>query len=168
MAAMGVCNGLYAFAVIFMDGSSNALLPIGGVLFGAGRLGELSRLLRAALLFVLALSGLTAALLLAFPGAVGVFFGIDGASALAVQGHATRLFALSLPFMGLNYVLRNYFSAVNRPTLSTVLALLDNLVFVLALAWGIASFSAENLWLCFALSSAFVMMIAARFVKFKE
>jgi anti-sigma regulatory factor (Ser/Thr protein kinase) len=82
-----------------------------------------------------------------------MIFGIKGAGLMEPLKSAIRIFSLSLPFFGLNFVMICYFQTINRKLLSSVSIILENIVFILPLVILMEKFTGEKgIWISFILA----------------
>lgn len=134
MAAMAVCMNVLIIANIFINGTTDTLLPIVGTLYGEKDKFGIQKIIRQAAVLLVGACIALAVLFAAFPQIVGGWFGIETQESMAVLIPALRLFVISLPFMGINTILQNFYTTTNREKLSSGMVFLNNFLFVAAFA----------------------------------
>lgn len=158
MSVMTVCVNMLMISNIFVTGTSDALLPIVGTLFGERDYYGIRQTVKSAVRVV----GVAAAALLVFflitPQTVGAWFGVAGGTN-EILDPALRLFALYLPFNAALMLLQNLYSTTGRTRLASIMAVLDGLVFVVAYAFILAMISGIAFWACFACSGATTFLV---------
>ena len=83
----------------------------------------------------------------------------EGTAALCVQ--AMRIISVSFLFAGFNIALQGVFQALGRGVESLVLSLLRQLIFVLPVAWLLAKYASNFVWVTFVVAELVTALIAA-------
>lgn len=171
MSVMTVCINVLMIAGIFVGGISDALLPIAGTMFGEHDYYGIRQTLKSACRVL----GISCFVLLAFfmitPQTIGVFFALTSEEGMAVLIPALRLFALYIPFYGINTVLQNFYTTTGRSKLASSIATMDGFIFVVCYAGVFALIGGNILWLCYACSGAttlFVVLLIGQKIKKRE
>ncbi len=169
LSIMVICTNIQMVAGIFINGTSDALLPIVGGLFGERDYFGIQKVAKSGFR-VLIISCLTLMLaIIAAPQVVAGMFGLSAADSLDMVCLALRLFALYIPVYGATALLQNMYTATKREKFAIIIPTLDGAVFVLAFAMLFASINATWLWLCFVASGlctfGVVLCIAVRIRK---
>lgn len=152
MSVMTVCINVLMISNIFVGGTSDALLPIVGTLFGERDYFGIRKTVNSAYrVLVVACIALMAFFIIA-PQIVGSWFGVTSAEGLAVLVPALRLFAFYLPFSAANTILQNFYTTTGREKLASCIAALDGFVFVCLFAFMLSFIDANLIWLCYACS----------------
>lgn len=166
MSVMTVCINVLMISNIFVGGTSDALLPIVGTLFGERDYYGIRKTVKSAYNVLVVACIAMMAFFIALPQLVGAWFGLNTAEGLAALVPALRLFALYLPFSAANTILQNFYTTTGRQKTASLMAALDGLVFVCLFALLFASINANLLWLCYACSGlatlVVVLIIGAR------
>lgn len=152
MTAMTVCINALMIANIFIGGISDTLLPIVATLFGERDYFGIRTSLKSAMRILVAACIAVMAFFLIAPETVGGWFGIAAPEGLAVLVPALRMYALSLPFYGLNQMLQNFYATTGREKLASVMAAADGFVFVVAFALVLVQFNGGLIWLAYLLA----------------
>ncbi len=150
MSAMAICMNVLIIANIFINGTTDTLLPIMGTLYGEKDKYGIQKIVKEAAVLLVGACVVLAVVVAAFPETVGGWFGIETRESMAVLVPALRLFVISLPFMGLSTILQNFYNTTGREKLSSVMVFFDNFIFVAAFALLLTQIDAGLIWLCYA------------------
>lgn len=164
MTVMTTLLNVLMIATIFVNGTTDALLPIVGTLFGEQDYFGVRSTARSGAKVVFGACLAIMAFFLIFPGFVGSWFGITGSETADLFVPALRMFSLYMPLMGAIYLLENLYTADDNVRISSTMAVLDGLVFVLLFAL-LLSFAGIAFWLCYACSGAATLAAAALMVR---
>ncbi len=171
MSVMTVYVNLLMISNIFVGGTSDALLPIAGSLYGErDYYGIRKSVLAASKVLIIAAVGLVIAFL-ATPETIGKCFGLDSKEALEVLSPAVRMLALYLPFQAFNTTLQNFYNVTDRKGIALAIPLLDGFVFVSIAAVILSNINPDIIWMCYAisgLSTSLVIILIGKQVKKKE
>lgn len=166
MSVMTVCINVLMISNIFVGGTSDALLPIVGTLFGERDYYGIRKTVNSAYRVLVVACAVLMAFFMIAPQVVGVWFGITSEEGLAVLVPALRLFAVYLPFSAFNTVLQNFYTTTGREKIASSIALLDGFVFVSVFALLLSMINSNLFWLCYACSgaatAAFILILGAR------
>lgn len=165
MSVMTVCINVLMISNIFVNGTSDALLPIVGTLFGERDYYGIRKAVNSAYRVLIVSCIALVAFFIIAPQIVGMWFGITSEEGLAVLVPALRLFAVYLPFNAFNMVLQNFYTTTGREKIASSIALLDGFIFVSIFALLLSMIDSNLFWLCYACSgaatTAFVLIIGA-------
>lgn len=150
MSAMAVCMNVLIIANIFINGTSDTLLPITGTLYGEKDNFGIRKIIKDAAFLLVGACTVLAVLFAAFPETVGGWFGIRTEESMAVLVPALRLFVISLPFLGINTILQSFYNTTGREKLSSAMVFFNNFIFVAAFALLLIQIDAGLIWLCYA------------------
>ena len=171
MSVMTVCINVLMISGIFVGGTSDALLPIVGTLFGERDYYGIRQTVKSAYRVLIVACLCLLAFFMITPQTVGVWFGVTSAEGMAVLVPALRLFALYLPFYGINTILQNFYTTTGRTKLASYIATLDGFVFVSCFALMFAFMGGNLFWLCYACSGAATLaavFLIGRMIRRKE
>ena len=157
MAAMMICINSLLFATVFIGGTTETLLPIVGTLFGEKDYPGIRFTVRTGFRFMVIACLAVMALFLILPGYVVQIFGIT--EGLKIAESALRLYALSLPFYGINTLLLNYYQTTGRVKLANLIVTLNGFALVVLFAFAFSIINADLIWLSFALSELITFII---------
>ncbi len=158
MAIMTVCQNVNMISNIFIGGTSDALIPIVGTLYGDRDYFGVKKAIKAA---TVVLSFACVSLLLFFelmPELIGRWFGITATNGVDLLVPAIRLYSLYLPFYCINMLLQNFYATTGRRNIASVISILDGFVFVCGFAFVFAELKENLLWLCFSCSGALTLI----------
>ncbi len=159
VAALAVCLNALMLTSMFIAGTNDTLLPIVGILFGERDYAGIRFALRSALKV---LTAACLAMLLLFelaPGQVAALFGIVSPEGLAVVVPALRLYALSLPLYGINFMMQNFYQTTGRVRFASTIATLNGFVCIVFFAFVLSKLHVNGVWLAFLLSEAVTLAI---------
>lgn len=134
-------------ALAFYEGIPQAAQPILAANFGAGDRSRVRKTLRIGLLLEMIFTG--ACLILYCLGAkiISGFFSISEGELLVISVEGIRIFALSLPFTGLNMFGMYYLQSRERVIPSAVISLLNGTVLMILCLLGLTvCFGADGIW----------------------
>lgn len=153
ITATGGALGLQAFSVyknslflgyILFIGTAQTLSPIVSVYYHEGDYDRVRFVLQRSIRIVVIGGVLLAALFALCPAILLKMYSIDGAEKTAYMSAAIRLFVISYPFVGLNFLISFYWQAIKRQTLSAAMTVLEGLLLPLALVWLFSNFLGMN------------------------
>lgn len=157
MSVMSVCINVLMISGIFVTGTSDAVLPIIGTLYGEQDYFGIRSAAKSAAKVVGIASIILTIFFELFPALVGSWFGIpdDG----AVLQPALRCFALYLPFNAAIVLFQNLYTTTGRARLASSMAALDGFLYVVPFAFLLA-FGGMTFWLCYVCSGAATLLTA--------
>lgn len=127
-------NSLFLGYILFI-GTAQTLSPIVSVYYHEGDFDRVRYVLMRSMKIVLIGAVLMAALFALCPAILLKMYNIEGAEKSAYMVGAIRLFIISYPFVGMNFLISFYWQAIKRQTLSAVLTALKGLILPLTLVW---------------------------------
>lgn len=144
VAAFTLINNILYFGISIALGLSNGIVPIISYNYGAKRFGRVSRVTSMAVKTNL-LCGLFFIVVLYLLGRtiVGIFVDASETEVLDMAAHGATLASLAFLFNGFNIYVTSYFTAIDRPALSLLIAtlrglvLLAPLILLLPKVWGV-------------------------------
>ncbi len=171
MSVMTVLTNLLMVSNIFVTGTSDALLPIAGSLYGEkDYYGIRKSILSACKVLIFAVIGLVVFFIIT-PETIGKWFGLTSKESLDVLVPAVRMFALYLPFQAFNTTLQNFYNVSNRKPVALAIPLLDGFAFVCLAAIILTNVDENIIWLCFAISglaTSLTTLIIIKIIQKKE
>ena len=153
ITAIGGAPGLQAFSVyknslflgyILFIGTAQTLSPIVSVYYHEGDFDRVRYVLLRSIRIVFIGGVLLAFLFALCPAILLKMYSIDGADKEVYMASAIRLFVISYPFIGLNFLISFYWQAIKQQTLSALMTVLEGLVLPLALVWLFSRFLDMN------------------------
>ncbi|AEV29563.1 putative efflux protein, MATE family [Sphaerochaeta pleomorpha str. Grapes] len=169
VTAMGVINSLYTFFIMPIIGITQGIMPIIGYNHGAKQKDRVSKTLRLGIFIGIAFSTIVFLLMQLFPTTFISMFLESGSSTVAVTKNGLRIFLLMLPLLSINLIGVAYFQAVGKGTVSMILGMLRQFLFLLPLLFILPSmWGLDGVWAAtpiadgFAILVTFVVLILAR------
>lgn len=129
------------------EGVGQAAQPIVAAASGAGDKDRISKVFRYGMRLELIGTIVLAALYIIFAGVIAGLFSVKDGELLYMSLRGIRIYALSIPFMGLNSIIMYYFQAQEKTTQALVISLLSGSVLTtLALLVLTEVFGPEGVW----------------------
>lgn len=164
---LSVCMMSYMIGIMFVDGAAQAMLPVGGALYGEKDGRGLAQLFKTAFAATVVITVAISALLAAFPDASAALFSLKSEQALAIFPKAFRLYITCLPFYGITYVLRAFYQCTGRRNTATLLTILDGFLVIVPIMYLISKTAPDLLWLSYAASELISFCAVAAVMQFK-
>lgn len=149
VAAFTLINNILYFGICIALGVSNGIVPIISYNYGAKQYLRVAKVTRMAIKTNLLCGLFFIAILAVFSRPiVGIFFDPSETTLLEMASHGAILVSLAFLFNGFNIYVTSYFTAIDRPDLSLLIATLRGLVFLAPLIlllpklWGI-----DGIWI---------------------
>ena len=150
MQVVTICLSALNIALIFVNGSAQAVMPICGALYGERDTAGVSFAFRSSLIVTEVMCLAIMAVFMAFPDAVGRLFVQDVSGDLAQSLEvAMRLFALSIPFTGFAYILRAFYQSTKQQFAASVFTVAEGALFIIPMIYLFAGVSQHLMWLSF-------------------
>jgi anti-sigma regulatory factor (Ser/Thr protein kinase) len=158
VAMFGVCLNTLAVSGIIIGGTAQTLVPVLGCTYGEKDYQGIRLIMKVAVRTVTGLCVFMVLLFFAFPGKIAWIFGINADHLMASLTSAIRIFSLSLPFFGLNFVMICYFQTIDRKLFSSMIVILENLVYILPLILFMETlFGEPGIWISFIMAEIFTL-----------
>ncbi len=159
IASFTICINTTFLAAIFINGACDTVLPITGVLFGEKDYIGMRMIMKFAIRFILLTCGILMLLYVTFSRNIALLFGITEAGGIRVADIAIKLYALSLPFYGINILRQNFFQTTGRVRIAVISAFCNSLAFTVLTALIIAPTRSNALWCFFLVAEALTFLI---------
>lgn len=161
VATFGVCMNMLSLSTIVIGGTAQTIIPVVGCTYGEKDYQGIAAIIKTAITTVTLLCASLMAVFVLFPLQIAGLFGITGDSqTMASIQAAIRIFSLSLPFFGINFLMICYYQTVNRRGLSAAITVLENLIIILPvillMAW---QFGEQGIWIAFVLSEMLTLSL---------
>lgn len=144
VAAFTLINNILYFGICIALGISNGIVPIISYNYGAGQYLRVQKVTMIAIRSNLVCGVFFISLLILFGrDIIGIFIDESETAVLEMASHGAVLTSLAFLFNGFNIYVTSYFTAIDRPSLSLLIAALRGLIFLaplillLPMAWGI-------------------------------
>ncbi len=162
MVAFSVCLACLSLASMFISGASQTMMPIIGVLGGAGDYAGIRFVFRRALWILMGSTALLVCLLLLFPDRLLALFGIAGDEDTAMGAHAVRLFAPSLFGDAFAMLMIYYAQTIRRPRVALIATVTQGIAVVVPGAWFFSRcWGLDGVWISFSLAGAITALTLA-------
>ncbi len=143
------------------DGVGQAALPIMAAASGAGLRDRIMKVFRRGVLLELIGTAGLAAVYAVFAGPIAGIFSIREGALLDLAVSGFRIYALSIPFMGLNSIIMYYFQAQEKTMRALVISLLSGSVLLIASLLALtALFKEQGIWYSWAAGQAAALVFS--------
>ena len=147
-------------AMAIYDGVGQAAQPIIAAAVGAKQKERIQRAFRYALRLVIAGTLILTALYIVFVVPILWLFSIKGGDLLNLSRYGIRIYALSVPLMGVNTLIMYYFQAQEKTALAIAVSLISgSVLLVLTLMGLIAVFGENGIWFSWVIAQVLSMGI---------
>lgn len=143
------------------DGVGQATQPLIAAASGAGRPERIKRVFRYGVLLELTGTGALALLYIAAAGPIAALFSIREGELLSLALTGIRVYALSIPLMGLNSIIMYYFQAQEKTGRGLAISLLSGSVLLIAaLLLLTALFGGAGIWFSWVTAQALALAVS--------
>lgn len=160
VTAFSVCTSCLSIVSMFVSGSAQTMGPLLGTLYGEGD----TRGVRFTVKKAACITGISTLSLLVlfeiFSRQITGMFGVSDAQQMAVAVEALRIYALSLPVMGILFVAMCMYPILGFKKLSSSIALLEGFLIVVPAAYVLARlFGSAGIWAAFPVGELGTLLI---------
>ena len=159
---MSVCLSGGNIANVLYLGTSQTMMPIGGALFGEKDYTGIRYLLRVAASITVTICTVIAALLCIFPYQFAQIFNVDVESIKNLYYSAFRIYCFSLPFVGIQNIVRSYLQACGHKNAATVMMILDGTAFFIPIIYVLSVAAPSMIWITY--TAAPILAMAAVYI----
>ena len=159
---MSVCLSGNSIANIFYMGTSQTMLPIGGALYGEKDYNGIRYLLKTASCFTLGICASITAVFCIFPDQFAAMFNVNVEEIKDLYEPAFRIFSLSIPFVGMQNIVRSFLQSCGYKNSATVMMILDGTLFFIPVIYLLSVTAPTLMWISF--TSAPVLSVTAVYV----
>lgn len=146
-------------ALAFYEGIPQAAQPILAANFGAGKMDRVKKTMRIGVILELIVTGVCLVVYCLGAKIISGFFSITEGPLLTISMDGIRIFALSLPFTGLNMFGMYYLQSRERVIPSAVISLLNGTVLMILCLLGLTvCFGAGGIWWTWFCAQALTMI----------
>lgn len=167
LSALSVQSNVYTLLCGVGVGIGSTTLALGGVFYGENDKTQLEQLLKISIKYALVLISIIAVVLFIFaPYFVYMFGDNPEVHSTAIRG--LRIFAWSLPFSGLCYILLNFYNATQQLKIANYISFAHSFLFLSAFA-TIFSFliGGDGIWISFVLCEIVTLLSLPFLIKLK-
>ena len=157
VSVMAVCLNVMMIASMFIGGTAQTMQPIGGVLQGSEDYKGMKMVISAATKILLTCLIILVTIMLLFPDNIAQFFGLTGVDLINLAEPAIRIFSVSLPLYGINYMLMIIYQIEGHKKLASVVSSAQALIVVI-IALALSPDNSDIIWASFAMGEAIVLI----------
>ncbi len=159
ISILSVCFNLLMLASMFVSGTVQTMLPVSATLYGTQDYEGVRFAIKAAMktlsICLLSLFGI----LFMFPLTFALLFGINDPAILEKASSAIRLFAISIPLFGLNYLLMAIYQLISKNKLATFVSAAQALMVIPLLLIASCFVNDTLYWITFAVGELLVFFL---------
>lgn len=150
VTAYAVVNYLHAVFIMLFIGIGAALQPIVSFHYGAKLYSRLQQFLRLGVITGIVFGAIILLVGWLFGNNIIALFGVSSAEVIAYTEKGITLFFIGYLFMGINLVYAEYYQAIEKIKLSSIIIIAKNIVLFLPLLWLLPTyFGSDFIWLAF-------------------
>lgn len=150
-------------------GVGQAVIPIAGMFYGEEDRTALRDTLKSTLRIGIIVSVAAAVGLCIFPKAFPMLLGIKDSDTMLMAVQAIILFALSMPFLAVNTILKNFYQSTEKPGIATVVCFLQSLIYTtLAAVILVTPFGSMGVWAAFLLGEVLTLITIIVWIACKQ
>ncbi len=171
VAVFDVVLNLSYLARIFIDASSDSLIPLAGTLFGERNFPELHRMFKLSMLIGIAVSAVYLLILGIIASPLCMLFGLSNPDTLALGIVAARLYCLSALFSGVCIIAGSYYQATGRENVTYLLSFFKGYIFLISFTLLFSFTDAYTFWWSLPLAdvcSAILVLILRKMKRFSS
>ena len=161
VAVYAVITQLSMTSMAIYDGVGQATQPLIAAAAGAGLPDRIKQVFRRGVMLELVGTGALALLYIACAGPISVLFSIREGELLSLALTGIRIYALSIPLMGLNSIIMYYFQAQEKTGRGLTISLLNSSVLLIAaLLLLTALFGVKGIWFSWLVAQALALTVS--------
>lgn len=161
VAAYGVIANISLVVVAVFTGIAQGMQPLVSKAYGVQEQKQINQLRKYALVTVLCMAVVLYMGIYVFADSIALAFNSERNTQLqdmAVQG--LKLYFIATPFIGINVVLSNYFSAIEKPLPAQIISILRGMVLIIPMAFILAIIGGlTGVWLTVAVTEGIVFLV---------
>ena len=161
MSIMAVCFNIMMLSSMFIGGTSQALQPVGGVLFGGKDYEGLKIAVKTSFKVLVTCISFIFVILIVFPNKCAELFGVSGIENITV---AIRIFALSIPIFAANYLMMVNYQIIRIKALSIFISCGQALM-VVPVMFIFSKIDNHLVWYSFLIGELIVLLITGVFAE---
>ena len=161
VAVYAVITQLAMTSMAVYDGVGQASQPILAAAFGARKKDRIRQVFRHGLRLEIIGTVALALLYIAAAGPIAGLFSIKEGSLLSLAESSIRIYALSIPLIGINSIIMYYFQAQEKTGRALLISLLYNSILLIAALWIlIALFGEKGIWFSYIAAQALALVFS--------
>ena len=159
LVAFGICYNSLFILYIFLIGTAQTMSPIVSVYYKEEDYSGVNYIIRRSLKIVLVSSLALAVLFIVYPQSLLMLYSVKDPSYVLVVLNAVRIFAISYVGTAITFLYTFYSQAIQKNQLSTIISLLEGLIFPIGFATVLSFvFGGNGIWISFALAELFTIL----------
>ena len=159
LVAFGICYNSLFILYIFLIGTAQTMSPIVSVYYKEEDYSGVNYIIRRSLKIVFASSLALAVLFIVYPQSLLMLYSVKDPSYVLVVLNAVRIFAISYVGTAITFLYTFYSQAIQKNQLSTIISLLEGLIFPIGFATVLSFvFGGNGIWISFALAELFTIL----------
>ena len=167
VSAYSVITQLSMTAMAFYDGTGQAAQPIIAANYGAKNKARISQAIRKGIRLEIVFTVLCAILYILASKGICALFSIQEGKLLSVTNGAIRIYALAIPFTGLNTFIMYSFQSQKKTTIATTLSLISSCAMMLIALFALtAVFGPGGIWFTWVVAQALSLIVSFCFYRF--
>lgn len=161
VATFGVCLNMLSMSSIVIGGTAQTIIPVVGCTYGEKDYRGIEAIIKTAMMTVTSLCASLVVIFVLFPLQIAGLFGIAGDPQMMAEIQlAIRVFSLSLPFFGINFLMICYYQTVSRRGFSSMISIFENILIILPLILLLeAQFGEIGIWIAFVISEMLTLAL---------
>ncbi len=166
LVAFGICYNSLFILYIFLIGTAQTMSPIVSVYFKEEDYSGVNYVIHRSLKIVLVASLALSALFIVYPQSLLMLYSVKNPADVPVVLNALRIFAISYVGTAITFLYTFYSQAIQKNQLSTIISLLEGLVFPIGFAVALSFvFGGNGIWISFALAEIFTIVFIFAYSK---
>lgn len=166
LVAFGICYNSLFILYIFLIGTAQTMSPIVSVYFKEEDYSGVNYVIHRSLKIVLVASLALSALFIVYPQSLLMLYSVKNPADVPVVLNALRIFAISYVGTAITFLYTFYSQAMQKNQLSTIISLLEGLVFPIGFAVALSFvFGGNGIWISFALAEIFTIVFIFAYSK---
>lgn len=150
VTAFSVCTSCLSIVSMFVGGSAQTMVPLLGTFYGERDFEGIRFTIKKAFLITCSATLILLFVFETIPAQITGLFGVDKPEQIAIAVSAIRIYALSLPFMGILFLFMCIYQVLGHQNISSAIALLEGFAIVVPAAWILSKlFGAVGIWMAF-------------------
>jgi len=159
MSILAVCMNILMVSTMFINGSTEAMQPVAGILYGAEDYKGVKMAIYTALKFlIISLVGFTI-LVEIVPSVMAHLFGLNDPSVLNAFNRAFRIFVLCIPLYGVNYLMMAIYQLTKRNIYATIIPIAQMFCILGTMLLFVFTSNTDMLWFAFFTGESVVIIL---------
>ena len=159
LVAFGICYNSLFILYIFLIGTAQTMSPIVSVYYKEEDYSDVNYIIRRSLKIVFVSSLALAVLFIICPQSLLMLYSVKDPAYVPVVLNAVRIFAISYVGTAITFLYTFYSQAIQKNQLSTIISLLEGLIFPIGFATVLSFvFGGNGIWISFALAELFTIL----------